>query len=54
MCSRISTELLFEGVPLQLSSEIADRTLIARLEMDPQSMSYVHWQLRVSPTLKFL
>ncbi|KAL1950354.1 hypothetical protein VTO73DRAFT_5478 [Trametes versicolor] len=35
----LAEELQGEGVPLQLSSEIADRTLIARLEMDPQSMS---------------
>lgn len=29
------------GLSLQLNAEVADRTLIARLELDPQGMSYV-------------
>ncbi|KAI0769012.1 ubiquitin conjugation factor E4 [Trametes elegans] len=36
---QLAEELKGEGLSLQLSSEIADRTLIARLELDPQSMS---------------
>ncbi|KAI0670862.1 ubiquitin conjugation factor E4 [Trametes maxima] len=35
----LADELQGEGLPLRLTSEVADRTLIARLELDPQSMS---------------
>ncbi|KAI0661957.1 ubiquitin conjugation factor E4 [Cubamyces menziesii] len=35
----LAEELQGEGLPLQLTTEVADRTLIARLELDPQSMS---------------
>ncbi|KAI8994147.1 ubiquitin conjugation factor E4 [Trametes punicea] len=35
----LAEELQGEGLPLQLNSDVADRTLIARLELDPQSMS---------------
>ncbi|KAI0333659.1 ubiquitin conjugation factor E4 [Cubamyces sp. BRFM 1775] len=35
----LAEELQGEGLPLQLNTEVADRTLIARLELDPQSMS---------------
>ncbi|KAH9922853.1 ubiquitin elongating factor core-domain-containing protein [Epithele typhae] len=35
----LAEELQGEGVPLQLNAGVADRTLIARLELDPHSMS---------------
>ncbi|KAI0712081.1 ubiquitin elongating factor core-domain-containing protein [Earliella scabrosa] len=35
----LAEELQGEGLSLQLNAEVADRTLIARLELDPQGMS---------------
>ncbi|KAI0770227.1 ubiquitin elongating factor core-domain-containing protein [Fomes fomentarius] len=35
----LAEELQSEGLPLQLNAGVADRTLIARLELDPQTMS---------------
>ena len=43
----------YEGLPLQLTTEVADRTLIARLELDPQSMSYVRLGPRVRAMLTY-
>lgn len=37
------TECVYEGlsIPIPLSADIADRLLIARLELDPHAMTYV-------------
>ncbi|KAI0365724.1 ubiquitin conjugation factor E4 [Pilatotrama ljubarskyi] len=35
----LAEELQGEGLPLELNADIADRTLIARLELNPQAMS---------------